>query len=143
MNLGLAFEIAWIDDDLWELKVEGGNGRFGGSANLYTDRYTLVQAAEGLRNFPESRSDVRVLQLGATAPENAGGGARLRFRCLDAAGHVACDVYLRARAQHPTWADEVVEFSFSVEPAAIDSFVAEVGGLNATPSARAFLRSAT
>lgn len=139
---GIEIEFVWFDDHVIELCVRGYNGRFAGTANLYDGHDALARVVAAFRGFPESIEDRREVELGTLDPDRAGGGARFRLRCTDAVGHVAVDVDLRTEPRHSANRCETADFVVSVEPAAIDDFVAALSGMTVAVGAVVRLRQA-
>jgi hypothetical protein len=136
---GLRIAVSWFDEDVVELLVNASNGTFSGEAQVYECHGAPVQLAEGLRGFPDTVADTREFVLGTFRPDLAGGGARLRFRCVDAVGHAIVEVEMRAdprRRGHYTAA-----FAMPIEAAAIDHFVEQLGSMTLERDSHATLRT--
>jgi|RhiMetdeSRZDD1v2_1073273.scaffolds.fasta_scaffold132515_2 hypothetical protein len=129
MKPGIEVVIVYSDEDLLELLVRGSNGVFSGEARTYTNLETPRAVAETLRGFPTSRHDVRSVQLGAFDTASAGGGAALRFYCLDSAGHAAVDIRFRTDSRYDGSVDEA-RFHIRIEAAAVDSFVNQLSRMS-------------
>ncbi|MCC6740396.1 MAG: hypothetical protein IT452_15235 [Planctomycetia bacterium] len=117
---GLGVEIAWVDEDVVELRITGSNGLFGGQTQVYADRAGFAKLAAFAKGFPQNPDERRLIELGTFDPGFAGGGARLGLRVLDGAGHVALDVLLATQVEDNR--HQRVEFFLEVEPAALDDF---------------------
>ncbi len=87
MYVGFEVRVLWHDNDVIELCVSGWNGAFGGSAEIYEGIGDLQDVAAQLRGFPKSPADTREVVLGSIDRKYAGGGMRMRFHCVDGAGH--------------------------------------------------------
>lgn len=141
---GLSLCIVWMDADVVELSVHASNGRFSGEVRLYAGHDVLDLLAGTLRSFPTSNQDHREIELGAFEPRCAGGGLRLRLRCIDGAGHAVLDVTLRSDADQAGGRSETADFSMPVEAAALDQFVTRLEtGRVAVGSAAALISVAT
>ena len=126
MAPGVSISIIWFDEDILELRVAASNGRFTGTTELYDSLDSLQNFAQTLHRFPTRASDERTVSLGAFDPMYAGGGANLRFHCIDAAAHAAVEVSIRSdRRMHPP-DFETASFSIGLEAAAIDLFVQQL-----------------
>lgn len=131
-------EILWNDADLFEVCVSACNGIFSGSANIYVAIGGLVKSAQDLSGFPQNPSDRRTVQFGKFGHELAGGAATMDFYCKDSAGHSL--VELRIESDHDgTIPAQSVFLVAAVEPAAVDSFVADLQQLEKDQRGTAFL----
>ena len=141
--MGLELEIIYLDVDLVEVRIRCENGRFAGTADCYVGhsfRKDLITAVQG---FPTSIEDRRRFELGTLNPAHAGGGVRVRLACVDAAGHAVAHVQIRNTDEARTGsAEESAEFSFPVEPAAVDEFVKTLGEMPLDIGAAVRLRQA-
>jgi hypothetical protein len=144
MDKGISFEVIWMDDDLVEVRVRAGNGRFSGVADCYGGHDVFLRLADVLRSFPSAADDHREAVLGTFDPGYAAGdGARLVLRCADKAGHVVADVTIQAEELSGTGHREGVQLSLPLEPAALDGFIATLGKTPLVVGAAAYLRQAT
>jgi len=137
-KVGLQFEIIYKDVHLLEIRISAWNGSFGGSANVYVGLDQLTEVAEKLQRFPLSPSDVRELTLGAFGPESAGGAVSMRFYCGDRAGHTYVDSKIES-ACDPVGKAQSVFMTVPIEPAAVDSFIQQLGQLGTDQAGQAFL----
>jgi hypothetical protein len=143
LNVSLALEIIWFDDDVIQLYVRCDNGRFAGSADCYAAHGVFAELSVAVSGFPASTDDRRAFELGAFEPGCAGGGLRLRLRCVDPVGHSVADVRIRSPLATRTGRyEETAEFSFPVEAVAIDEFVAGLGKMQIAVGAAVALRQA-
>ena len=125
MNAGLKVDYLYHDGDIIEVRIVVENLSFRGSADVYVGTGGLLDAAAVLEGFPKDREDTREVVFGAAGPKFAGGSARLKFYCKDAAGHTAFlaeieeDYRDQERAQSTT-----IRVDF--EPASLDRFLIEL-----------------
>jgi len=124
MERGIEVSVVWFDDDVVELQVRAGNGRFSGETRGYASPSAAADFAAAIRGFPSSASDQRSFELGTFDEQLAGGAARFEFRCRDSAGHGSILVQLRTDPRRDERA--TAEFSLDVEAASVDAFVAEL-----------------
>ena len=87
MEIGFRLEVIYKDNDLLELRVSAWNGAFGGTADVNMGIGELEATAAQLKGFPTHPADAREVMLGSFGPKTAGGGASVRFYCIDRAGH--------------------------------------------------------
>lgn len=139
MDRGLELTILWGDQDLYQVRVAGWNGEFGGCVETYVSLGSLADAAARLSTFPESPSDTRALQFGEFGRDSAGGAVCMTFCCRDRRGHLRAEV----RFESDNRQDQVQSANLSIptEPAAIDSFVEQLRQLELNGRGTAFLRS--
>jgi hypothetical protein len=142
MQTGIGFSIIKAGP-LLELRIEASNGVFSARADVYDSLDALHELATKLKGFPIDPSDVRIFETGMIDVE-CGGGATLRFYCLDSdhpdsAGHYAIEV--RLRADPYVSGPQEARFGVLVEPAAIDSFVTELSRMGTRVGDTAFLRA--
>ena len=135
---GLQFKIIYKDVHLLEVQISAWNGSFGGLADVYVGLEQLTEASKKLQRFPLNPSDVRELTLGGFGPESAGGGVSMRFYCGDRVGHTYVDSKIES-AYGSNGKAQFVFMTLAVEPAAIDSFVEELGQLGVTQAGLARL----
>jgi hypothetical protein len=139
---GIIFEVIWFDQDVFEFVVSCSNGCFAGRADIYTSRQELSETAGGLRGFPSSISDSRILELGTFNPSHADGGVKMRFYCLDSSGHAVVEVQLRGNACKALGEPESVALRIPIETAEIDSFILQLNALEKKVGASAALAMA-
>ena len=108
------------------LRINGSNGSFSGSVELYESHNSLPQLAKTLRGFPVSTTDVREFELGTFDESSAGGGIWLQFLCTDNIGHTAAKINMRADPRMSQGLTESAVFQIRVEPAGVDDFVAQL-----------------
>src|SRR5579863_457277 len=128
MYVGFEFQDIWRDDDVINLRVGAWNGAFSGVAEIYEAIGDLKNAAEHLRGFPKNPTDLREIVFGNFEPTYAGGGVRMRFHCIDGAGHAHVEATMNANCQFGGTVQSVV-LSMPVGATAIDTFVRELEGL--------------
>ena len=138
MDTGLRFAVLWSDADVVKVRASAWNGRFGGSAEVYVGIGGLAEAAQNLDGFPRSLSDERQIQFGGFGPAIAGGAATMHFYCKDSAGHVLVEVRMESDGEIPA---QTVFLVAAVEPADIDSFVADLRRLEQDQRGGAYLRT--
>src|SRR5205807_1427706 len=85
--VGIAIEILYSDEHLFEVKFSAWNGAFAGAAKIWVDLGGLDGLADKICDFPRTPADSRGYVLGAFGREFAGGAANLRLFCIDLAGH--------------------------------------------------------
>jgi len=126
--VALRIEVVWSDEDVAEVRVSAFNGRFAGQVDAYVARGRLTQVATDLEGFPRKAGDSRNVIIGAFGPECAGGAARLRFLCVDPAGHARFDAELEAEAHDTAFEGrrECARVMVRFELAAFDRFVAQL-----------------
>lgn len=127
MYLGLEIEQLWWDSDLSEVQVRVSNGCFAGVTTFYVVRDALAKLADELDGFPRTLDDQRDCTLATLDSDSGRGGARLRLRVLDHAGH--CELAVELRASRPglrQFSDQCVSLSLRVDPGSIDALVASL-----------------
>lgn len=136
---GIKIEVVYTDADLIEVVIRVVGSGFSGEVTLYSGDSELAEAARVLAGFPTGRADVREVKFGAPGEHWADGAARLRFFCIDSAGHAFVeadidpghDVYgIRQRAT----------IAVPTEAAVVDTFVAELAAMAARRTGLAVLR---
>jgi hypothetical protein len=140
MESGVRFEVLWNDADMFKVRVSAWNGLFGGSASIYLAIGDLAESAEKLKGFPRHPSDKRALDFGAFGPQVAGGAATMNFYCGDSTGHASIAVTIESdhRGKIPA---QSVQLVAAVEPAPLDTFIADLRRLEAAQRGTAFLRT--
>jgi hypothetical protein len=141
-DIGFQFEIVYEDVHLLEIRISAWNGSFGGTARVYIGLDQLKETAIKLRKFPLDPSDVREVTLGEFGPNSAGGAVSMRFYCADRAGHTYVDSRIES-GYDSTGKAQSVFMTVNIEPAALDSFVEELGQLGADQAGRAHLKGVT
>jgi hypothetical protein len=139
MTSGLHLKYLYHDNDIIEVQVFVGNGRFCGTANVYVGIGQLSEAASLLQGFPQQSSDRREVIFGAFGRNYAGGGVRLRFYCKDSAGHAVVEATIEADHIGEEPAESAVVLA-NIEPASLDLFVPQLRLLEANFSGTASLR---
>ncbi|SRR6266404_3481346 len=141
-DVGFQFEIVYKDVHLLEIRISAWNGSFGGTADVYIGLDQLKETAVKLRRFPLDPSDVREVTFGEFGPKSAGGAASMRFYCADRAGHTYVDSRIESGYDSAGKAQSVF-MTVTIEPAALDSFVEELGQLGTDQAGRAHLKGVT
>jgi hypothetical protein len=141
MQSGFQFQVLYRDDHLIKVRVSVWNGGFGGEADVYVGTNLLAEIARELCGFPRNVADSREVMLGGFGSEWAGGGASMRFYCVDQSGHACVDVKIESgrdllgRIQSAT-------FSVPIEAGALDSFVDQLHSMVTGAATTACLRAA-
>jgi hypothetical protein len=139
MYVGFEFRVLWHDDDVINLCFSAWNGAFGGLAEIYTGIGDLREAASQLRGFPKNPADMREVVFGNLDRKWAGGGVRMRFHCVDGAGHAYVEATIDSNYQSGGTVQTAV-LAMPVEAVAIDSFVQELERLEDERAGAAHLR---
>ena len=134
---GVAIEVTWGDEHVLQVEVSASNGVFAGRVEAYHGLDLAAEWAAALDGFPQHHDDTREVATGTLSDEYAGGGATFRFFVLDAAGHCAVRVRLRAADMIRSIASS--EFTIRIEASAVDRFVAELREMSADVGQRAAL----
>ena len=147
MERGLNVSYLWHDFAALEVRISASNGEFAGVAEPYTDLQAITDAAAKLEGFPVNAQDVRDLEFGAPGEEFAGGYGRLRFFCVDLAGHAAVEIWIATKEGYRASSGreipaQSVHMIARIEAAAIDDFVRELRELNENFRGSADLRFA-
>jgi hypothetical protein len=138
-DIGFQFEIIYKDVHLLKIRISAWNGSFGGTADVYVGIDQLKETATKLQRFPLDLSDVREVTFGGFGPKLAGGGVSMRFYCADRAGHTYVDSKIESGYDSAGKAQSVI-MTLTIEPAAVDSFVEELGQLGADQAGQACLK---
>lgn len=125
MDIGIEFRLIWFDNDVLNLTVLAWNGFFGGAAEIFEAIGDLRAAADQLRGFPANPTDERVLVFGNFDRRCAAGGVRMRFHCVDGAGHAYVEATIDSNYIHGGTIQTAV-LAMPVEATAVDIFVAEL-----------------
>jgi hypothetical protein len=139
MYVGFEFRLDWHDNDVLELCVSAWNGAFGGLAEIYEGIGDLRDAAAQLRGFPKDPADTREVVFGNFDREFAGGGVRMRFHCVDGAGHAYVEATIDSNSKSGGTTQTVV-LAMPVEAAAVDAFVHELERLEDARAGAAHLK---
>jgi hypothetical protein len=135
MDHGLIVKLIWDDEHLVEFECTVVTGVFRGPATCYAAHEALPAIADSLRQF------VRDFEGAATfGAEDGTKGVTIDIRAVDHAKHVVAAVKLvTGRGVRP---DDVarLEVQFPIEPAAIDTFLRELGTVRGRGN-YAFLRA--
>jgi len=122
MDVGIEFRLIWFDNDILNLSVVAWNGAFGGVAEVFEAIGDLQVAADQLRGFPTSPADERVLVFGNFNRRCAAGGIKMRFHCVDGAGHAYVETTIDANYVSGGTIQTAV-LAMPVEATAVDVFV--------------------
>lgn len=140
MYVGFEFRVIWHDNDVLNLCVSAWNGQFGGVAEVYEAIGALRDAASRLRGFPKDPEDNRELVFGNFDRNCAAGGIKMRFHCVDGAGHAFVEATIDSNC-YSGGTIEIATLAVPVEAAAVDTFVEELERLDATRSGVACLQA--
>jgi hypothetical protein len=125
MDVGFKFRVLWHGTDVINLGVSAWNGAFGGLADIYEGIGDLRVAAAQLHGFPKNPEDTRELVFGNFDRKYAGGGVRMRFHCVDGAGHAYVEATIDSNCQSGGTVQTVL-LAMPVEAAAVDTFIREL-----------------
>lgn len=139
MYVGFKFCVLWRDADAINLGVSAWNGTFGGLVEIYEGTGDLRDAAARLRGFPKEPADMRELVFGNFDRNFAGGGVRMRFHCVDGAGHAYVEATFDSNCKSGGTVQTVV-LAMPVEAAAVDTFVQELERLEDVGAGSAHLK---
>lgn len=139
MYIGFEFRVIWHDNDVINLCVSGWNGAFGGLAEIYEGIGDLRDAAAQLRGFPKNPADRREVVFGNFDRTCAAGGVRMRFHCVDGAGHAYVEAQIDSNYQSGGTVQTVI-LAMPVEATAVDLFVQELERLEAKQAGTAHLK---
>jgi hypothetical protein len=118
---GLRIKVVDPDDDYLGIEIQAANKRFAGTARIYAGRDELSEFANQISGFPANIQDERTYEFGSPDPSMAGGYCKLRFQCVDQAGHVLIAIVVEDDdGRNPPGK---AELNFGAEPAEIDRFV--------------------
>ena len=145
MEKGISWEVIWFDFDqhLIEVVFSCSNGNFCGTCEIYLGRDELSKLANALHGFPSSASDSRKVELGTFDPKYADGGVRINLFCSDSRGHSIAEIHLRGDGCKALGEVESVALRIPIEPAGLDSFLAQVVAAGTEVGSKAFLPMAT
>lgn len=118
------------------------NGYFSGQAQIYATSDDLSALADALIGFPSRPNDCRDFALGTFNVDRAGGGARMHFFCMDAAGHAVVEMKLRGDACRALGEMQSVAFRIPIQAAGVDDFIKQLRGVGKITGASAHLRQA-
>jgi hypothetical protein len=119
------------DEDYLGIEIFASSARFAGSSLIYAGLDDVGRFADRLAGFPSSPRDERTFGFGARLPGQAGGFARFVFRTVGELGRSEVAVEMMDDELRNSGASSA--FTFPVEAAAVDRFVA---GLRIVQSAR-------
>lgn len=139
MEVGIKFQLIWHDNDVLNLRVSAWNGSFRGIAEIYEGIGDLEAAASNLNGFPKNPNDKREIIFGNFDRNFAAGGIKLRFHCVDGAGHAFVEATIDACYETGGTIQNVV-LAMPVEAAAVDEFVRELQRLELDRSGTAMLK---
>lgn len=104
--------------------------------------YDLSALADALIGFPSRPNDSRYFESGTFNVDRAGGGARMHFFCMDAAGHAVVEVKLRGDAGRGLGEMQSVALRIPNQAAGVDDFIEQLRGVGKITGASAHLRQA-
>jgi hypothetical protein len=139
MYTGFEFQVLWHDNDVIKLGVSAWNGAFGGAAEFYEAIGDLRDIAAQLRGFPTNSADTREITFGNFDRKVAGGGVRMRFHCVDDAGHAYVEATIDSN-YYSGGTIQTVVLSMPIEAAAVDTFVQELQRLESNRAGVAHLK---
>jgi hypothetical protein len=102
-----------------------------------------MNCPNALHGFPSSGSDRRSVELGTFDPKYADGGVRMNFYCSDSRGHSIAEIKLRGDGCKALGEVESVALRIPIEPAGLDSFLAQIVVDGTEIGSKAFLPMAT
>ena len=145
LEKGIRWEVIWFDFDqgLIEILFACSNGYFSGTCQIYLSRDELSELANALNGFPSSARDSRKVELGTFDPKYADGGIRINLYCSDSRGHSIAEIQLRGDGCKALGEVESVALRIPIEPAGLDSFLAQVVAAGTEIGSKAFLPMAT
>lgn len=136
---GLSIKIVDPDDDYLGIDIQAANKRFAGTARIYAGLDELSEFANQISGYPANVQDERTYEFGSPNPSMAGGYCKLRFQCVDQAGHVLIVIVIEDDdGRHPPGK---AEFNFGAEPAGIDRFVKRLREIELERSGEAVLKA--
>jgi hypothetical protein len=153
----LSFEAVYRDQDLLEIEVKASNGRYAGVTKFYLgiDGEELRELIEKLQGFPRDVKQVIERKLGYETEEPCdrqgyasrhksnpfySPSASLKFQCIDNSGHTAVEIILAEE----NWSEREsaggkASFELLFEPAALDTFCAELSEVVKNKAGKAVL----
>ena len=134
---GLRINIVDPDDDYLEIDIQAATNRFAGTARIYAGLDELSKFANQIRGFPANIQDEGTYEFGSPDPSIAGGYCKLRFQCVDRAGHVVIAIVVAD--DHDQHGPGKAELNLGAEPAAIDRFLEKLRHLELERSGEAVL----
>jgi len=140
-QVGFQCKVLYRDNDVVKVRISGWNGTFGGAADVYIGAGQLSEIALRLRGFPGNGADVREVILGTFDSESAGGGVRMKFYCVSAAGHCRVEAKIAADPG-PAGSSECAVLVLPIEASAVDLFVEALDQLDKATLTEAFLKGA-
>lgn len=155
METGVRIEVIGGDNDANKIAVSAWNGKFQGAAEIYVAIGELKKAAEQLRGFPRSPVDAREIAFGQFDPDPVrvgeyqlnrfASGIRMRFYCVDGAGHAYVNVRVQEDYRSFGWKRGLeiqgATLSMRVEAVAVDAFLQELLQVEANVSGAAHLKA--
>jgi hypothetical protein len=136
---GFRFDVIWRDDDAIQLCISAWNGSFGGIADAYQAIGDLEKAASKLKGFPRSPTDTRELEFGSFDRKCAGGGVKMRFHCVDGAGHAYVEASIDSKYQTAGTVQTAI-LSMPIEASAVDTFVQQLNDIGLNRARTALLK---
>jgi hypothetical protein len=136
---GLSIKVVDPDDDYLGIDIQAANKRFAGTARIYAGRDELSEFANQISGFPANVQDERTYEFGSPDPSMAGGYCKLRFQCVDQAGHVL--IVIVVEDDDGRYPPGKAELNFGAEPAGIDRFVKRLREIELERSGEAVLKA--
>ena len=134
---GLRIKVVDPDTDYLGIDIHAANERFAGTARIYAGLDELSEFANQIGAFPTNIHDERTYEFGSPDPSMAGGYCKLRFQCVDRAGHVLIAIIVED--DDGRYPPGKAELSFKAEPAEIDRFVERLREIELERSGEAVL----
>ena len=136
---GLRIKVVDPDDDhlASAISIQAANKWVAGTARIYAPLDELSKFANQIRGFPANIQDERAYEFGSPDPSTAGGYCKLRFQCVDRAGHVAIAIVIEDDGDW--YSPGKVELNFRAEPAEIDRFIERLRDIELEQSGEAVL----
>jgi|ERR1035437_4776204 hypothetical protein len=141
LHPGLLIKVCWFDDDMIELAISASNGQFAGRTSFYARLDEPGRLAACISGFPRSQSDSREYEFGGTL--SGYGGAKIRFSCKDAKGHLLVQVSIYAAPGDQKDFVQSAVIQINVVPASIDSFVRDLNSMKLKVGEEAMLKNET
>lgn len=116
----LKLQVIWKDNDMFELQITAGNGRYWGTTEVYDTSTSLFDFTQTLTGFPKDNNHLFY---------EAGYKERyaffsMKFYCIDNSGHVGVEINLEENVATEFRPEKKhkLRLEIIVEPNAIDNF---------------------